>query len=130
MEDNQNTNGPETGSMSETPVSSDAHKEEDRDDHHKTLMGVLAYLGPLVLIPFLVAREDSFVKFHIKQGVVLFIISLLVWAASVIMWFLMPLWAIVNFAVLILALIGVLNVVRGKEKEIPLVGHYSAKIHI
>ncbi len=97
---------------------------------NKKLMGVLAYLGPLVLIPYLVAKEDPFVKFHIKQGVVLLIISILTWSASVLLWFLMPLWAIINFGIMILALIGVINVYHEKEKEIPFVGHYSSKINI
>ena len=130
MEDNKNPNAHEKEFTTEEPATSDNRKERTPEEHNKTLMGVLAYLGPLVVIPFLVALEDSFVKFHVKQGAVLFILSLLVWIASGVMWFLMPLWAIINFVVLILALIGVINVLRGKEKEIPLVGQYSSKINI
>lgn len=122
MDENNNMNN-------SGPVEAAAVPHESQEVHRK-LMGVLAYLGPLVIIPYLVAKEDSFVKFHIKQGVVLLIISILTWSASVLMAFLMPLWAIVNFGVLILALIGVVNVYHEKEKELPLVGHYSSKINI
>ena len=35
-------------------------------------MAVFSYLGPLIIISYLTAKEDSFVKFHIRQGAVLF----------------------------------------------------------
>ena len=42
---------------------------------HKNLFAVLSYLGPLVIISLLAGgKEDSFTKFHIKQGLVLFTI--------------------------------------------------------
>lgn len=129
MDENQNPNPSET---SQAPVMTVAPAPEEKksEEQHRKLMGVLAYMGPLVIIPYLVARNDSFVKFHIEQGSVLFIISLVVWFASSLMWFLMPLWALINFGVLILAIIGIINVFKGREKEIPLVGHYSSKINL
>lgn len=129
MDENQNTNNAGEASSVPAPVTAPA-AEKKSDDQHRKLMGVLAYMGPLVIIPYLVAREDSFVKFHIEQGLVLFIISLLVWFASSLTWFLMPIWAIVNFVILVLAFIGILNVLKDEKKEIPFVGHYSTKIKI
>ena len=34
-------------------------------------MAVLSYIGPLVIVSYIVANNDPFVKFHIKQGLVL-----------------------------------------------------------
>ncbi|OGG49656.1 hypothetical protein A2763_03170 [Candidatus Kaiserbacteria bacterium RIFCSPHIGHO2_01_FULL_54_36] len=95
--------------------------------HKNTLMAVLAYLGILVVIPLIVAKGDPFVKFHIKQGLVLVIIELAMWALAMTMlgWQLMPLVQIVNLGVLILAVIGIVNAVQGKEKELPLVGSFA-----
>jgi hypothetical protein len=42
------------------------------------LMGILAYIGPLIIVSYLVAKDDPFVKFHIKQGLVLFVIEIAV----------------------------------------------------
>lgn len=90
---------------------------------HRTLMGVLSYLGILVIIPILMAKDDSFVKFHIKQGVVLLIIEIAVWfVLSTFMWQLWMVWQLINLVTLVLAIIGVVNVVQGKEKELPLIG--------
>ena len=86
-------------------------------------MGVLSYLGILVIIPLLVARDDSFVKFHAKQGLVLLIIEIAVWfVLSAFLWQLWMFLQLINLATLILAIIGIVNVVQGKEKELPLVG--------
>ena len=95
----------------------------------KTLMGVLAYLGPLVIIPFLVSKDDPFVKFHIKQGLVLFIAELAFWLLSSYFWMIFyqfwMLYQLVNLGVLVLVVMGIINVVQGKEKELPLVGSFA-----
>ena len=38
-------------------------------------MAVLAYLGYLAIIPFFAARQSPFVRFHLNQSVVLFVIA-------------------------------------------------------
>lgn len=104
--------------------------EDKKEGTHKTLMGVLAYLGPLVIIPFLMAQDEPFVKFHIKQGLVLLIISIILWVAHGIAWSLWPIWNLLNLMVFIFAIIGIVNVLRGKEEELPLVGQYAEKIKV
>lgn len=91
----------------------------------KTVMGILAYLGPLVIISWAMAKQDPFVKFHIKQGLVLLVIEVFVWFLGMIFW---PLWILlnlVNLVVFILAIIGIINVVQNKENSLPLVGSYA-----
>lgn len=92
---------------------------------NRTLMGVLAYLGPLVIVSYLMAKDDSFVKFHIKQGLVLLVIEIIVWVLGSMSWSLYMLLNLLNLATLILAIIGIVNVVQGREKELPLVGQFS-----
>ncbi len=89
---------------------------------HKTLMGVLAYLGILIIIPFLMAKDDPFVKFHIKQGLLLVIVEIAVWVLGSSMWQLWMLLNLVNLATLILAIVGIVNVIQGNQKELPLIG--------
>ncbi|MFA6896654.1 MAG: DUF4870 domain-containing protein [Candidatus Paceibacterota bacterium] len=92
---------------------------------NKTLMGILAYIGPLVIVSYLVAKDDPFVKFHIKQGLVLIVIELIAWVLSSMFWRFFMFMNLVNLAVLIFAIIGILNVTQGKEKELPLIGQFS-----
>ena len=94
-------------------------------EQKNTLMAVLSYLGPLVIVSFLVANKDPFVKFHIKQGLVLLVIEI---ACSVLWSFMWQLWMIlqlVNLATFILSIVGIINAVQGHEKELPLVGSFA-----
>ncbi|MDH4358791.1 MAG: hypothetical protein OEV37_02500 [Candidatus Berkelbacteria bacterium] len=94
-------------------------------------MAVLCYLGILVLIPLLTdAKNDPFVKFHIKQGIVLLIFDIIIsviiaipvigWVVGTIGWIL----------VLILFIMGIVNAVGGQEKELPVIGKFGEKINI
>ena len=52
--------------------SENKEKESDYTFNETTIMASLSYVGPLVLIPFLTKKEDPFIMFHVKQGIVLF----------------------------------------------------------
>ena len=96
-------------------------------EQQNKLMAVLAYIGPLVIVSYLVANKNPFVKFHIKQGLVLFAISIICWflRMAVYSYAFWSILNIVNLAILVLAIIGIVNVVNGKEKELPVVGQFS-----
>ncbi len=91
---------------------------------HKTLMAVLAYLGILIIIPFLMAKDNPFVKFHIKQGLLLVIVEAIVWLLGMTMlgYQMWQFLQLINLAAIVFSIIGIVNVVQGKEKELPLIG--------
>jgi uncharacterized membrane protein len=93
-------------------------------------MALISYIGPLCLIPFINKNQDEFVKFHMKQGIVLLALELASW----IIFGMIPMfWLIGNlFGVvwLVLSVIGIINVTKNEKKEIPLVGKYADKIKI
>ena len=94
------------------------------------LMGILSYIGPLVIISYLTSKNDPFVKFHIKQGLVLLVIEVIVWFLGMILW---PLWLllnIINLITLVFAIIGVINAAQGQQKSLPLVGSYAKYFNI
>lgn len=98
-----------------------------------TLMALLSYLGPLVIVSYLVAKDDPFVKFHIRQGAVLFIIEIIIslFFSRMFMMVFLPLFfimPIINLALLVLSIVGIVNAVQGKEKELPLLGHLAVHI--
>src|SRR3989338_3745275 len=91
------------------------------------LMGVLAYLGPLVIIPYMVAEDNPFVKFHIKQGLVLLAFHVILWVLTPM--FFLGMWGIVkliNLALTVLSIIGIVNVLQKKERMLPIVGGLSS----
>ncbi|MEJ0021693.1 MAG: hypothetical protein WDN47_03910 [Candidatus Doudnabacteria bacterium] len=94
---------------------------------NNTVMGILAYLGILVIIPLLTdSRNNPFVKFHVKQGLVLLICDVIVglfWQTRVLGWVLVPL---LQFAIFVLVVIGIINVLNKQMKELPLIGQLAS----
>lgn len=92
-----------------------------------TGMAILAYLGILIIIPFLTdAKNDPFVKFHLKQGLVMLILYIV---GSFIFWVPVVGW-LLWIACLILMAIGISNAASGKEKELPIVGKFGSSFNI
>ncbi len=95
------------------------------------LMAALCYFGFLVLIPLLTdAKKEPYVKFHIKQGLVLFIagvINSMIFMIPILGWFAgFVIWIIL----LVLFIIGLINALNGKESQLPIIGKYGKKIKI
>lgn len=96
-----------------------------------TSMAVLCYLGLLVLIPLLTdAKNEPFVKFHIKQGLVLLISGVIVSAVMVLPIFGRIVGSVAWLVVLVLIVIGALNALGGKEEELPIIGQYGKNLNI
>jgi len=101
------------------------HSHGTTNKDNRTLMGILAYLGPLVIVSYLVAQNDPFVKFHIKQGLVLLVIEVIIWIIGPYAFGLWAIMRIVQLGVLFLTIVGIVNVVQNKEKDLPLIGQYA-----
>ncbi|HVM77198.1 MAG TPA: DUF4870 domain-containing protein [Candidatus Paceibacterota bacterium] len=90
------------------------------------VMAIFAYLGILIVIPFLTdAKGDPFVKYHIKQGLALLIFEAIGWVIGMIPflgWLVVWIFSVIS---VVLIVMGVVNVVNGQEKELPLVGRYA-----
>ncbi len=96
---------------------------------HRKLMGILSYLGILVVIPLILAKDDPFVKFHIKQGLVLLIVDILAWfVLSSFLWQLWMLAQLINLGIFILDIMGIVHVIQGKEQELPLIGSLARSL--
>ena len=108
-----------------------------KDAEDNKIMGVLAYLGILVLVPILAAKESPFARFHANQGLILLIVALILSVAigilSTILAFislsLAILTGVLSFAVsigcLVYMIIGIMNAVKGEMKELPIIGKYT-----
>jgi uncharacterized membrane protein len=94
-----------------------------------TAMAIIAYV--VFFIPLLTeAKDDPFVKYHVKQGLVLFI----AWIASgfismvpFIGWMLAPL---LSLAMLALMVVGIIGAAKGEQKPLPVIGKYADSFKI
>lgn len=88
-------------------------------------MAIVAYI--LFFVPLLTdSKNDPFVKYHVKQGLTLFITALII---AIISW--MPIiglfaW-ILNIVTLVLFIMGIINAAAGNEKPLPLIGKFASK---
>lgn len=102
------------------------------DESNTMVMGILAYLSILVLVPLLVAKDNPTVQFHVRQGMVLFIGGVAVWMLGnfgyMFLGILYPIIGLLNLGLLVLSIIGIIHVVKKEQKELPLVGSLAKHV--
>ncbi len=109
---------------------------DPKDIEDNKLMGILAYLSWLVLIPIFAAPKSKFARFHANQGLVLAIVEIIWWIATAIIttiayaiaWWLGSLLSTVlglaNIVFFVMLVLGILNAAGGKAKELPVIGKF------
>ena len=120
----QNTPVDLSEKFSELNNTADTTSEYDAQDIEKNkVMAVLAYI--LFFIPLLAAKDSKYARFHANQGLILFlggIISSVVAAIPVIGWIIAP---VAGLVITILAVLGIINALNGRAKDLPLVGKFK-----
>ncbi len=96
------------------------------------VMGGIAYLGILFLVPLLTKKDSKFAMFHAKQGMVLFIIEVILWIINFVLfasvfgavflgWIVWIVWMVVG----IFSLIGLIQALSGKYWKLPVLGGWA-----
>ena len=87
------------------------------------LFGALSYLWLLSVVMLILKKDDEFVRFHAKQGTVIFVASIILWFIPIIGW-------LMQIAVLVGVVIGFLKAYSGERFKMPVVGDLADKINI
>ena len=116
------------------PSTTNKPQAKSNDTSNDTLMGVLAYIGILCLIPLLAAKDSEFAQFHAKQGLNLFLLEVGVAVLSWVLGFMsivgglaflglmtMAIW-LVQIGFFVLSIIGIVNALNGKKEPLPIIG--------
>ncbi|MFZ3074085.1 MAG: DUF4870 domain-containing protein [Minisyncoccales bacterium] len=94
-----------------------------------TGMAMVAYV--VFFIPLLTEdKNDSFVKFHVKQGLTLFVAWIVMGFVSMIPligWTLAP---FLSLAMLVLMGLGIYGAYKGEQKLLPLIGGFADHFNI
>ncbi len=98
--------------------------EQQQDGAHNTAMAIIAYI--IFFVPLLTdARDDPFVKYHVKQGLVLFLSWVVVsFVVSMISFLYVIAW-ILHLALLVLLVIGIMHAVNGERRPLPVIGKFA-----
>ncbi|MGB2762308.1 MAG: hypothetical protein WBC21_02065 [Minisyncoccales bacterium] len=118
----QKNYNPPSASSSDKPEQVSEKKEKEKD-----LTVILSYIGILFLVPLIVCKDNAFAQFHAKQGLVLFIAEVATMLIAWIPFFGWFIGFICWFIWVILSLIGIINVMKGKQVSLPIIGKFAEK---
>ncbi|MBO4879977.1 MAG: zinc-ribbon domain-containing protein [Clostridia bacterium] len=110
--------------------------EEKQDADQNKAMGILAYIGILVLIPIFAAKNSRFARFHANNGLLLLIGEVAFSIVGMIIGAIFPAYDLpgLNFIfnfflsyipsilLVVLAVFGIIHAAKGQKKELPVVG--------
>ena len=119
--------------FSDTEDTSAEYDKKDVEDNK--IMAVLAYLGILFLVPLLAAPNSKFARFHANQGIVLAITEVaysIVYSILAAIFSMIPVLGgiltvvlgLVWIVFLVFVILGIVNAVNGKAKELPVIGKF------
>ncbi len=105
---------------------------EEKDAQDNKVMGILAYLFLLVLVPIFAAKESKWARFHANQGLVLAIIEgalyvtmavlgwipVLGWIVNIVCW-------LANIGCVVLAVLGIVAAAKGQAKDLPIISKFK-----
>ena len=115
--------------MTDTPNNTDR-----KDIEQNKYIAAIGYLFFLCLVPLILKQGSKFAQFHGKQGLVLTIAAILWWLLSRVLSIIPILGWLVSFvgwvALIILAIMGVLNAAAGKYWKMPFLGQYADQIKL
>lgn len=90
------------------------------------LIVALSYVWILFIIPLLTLRKSRFAQFHAKQGLVLFIVELVL---SLVMWIPVIGW-LIGIVLILVCLIAIIRAYNGEWWKIPFIYQWSEKIKL
>jgi uncharacterized membrane protein len=100
--------------------------DQKKDIEENKVLAALSYLGILVLVPILAGKDSKFVKFHAKQGLVLFIVDVI---ASFFVWIAVIGW-LLGLGLVIISLYGFVQALQGRHWRLPYLADYAEKLNI
>lgn len=112
-----------------TPIAAPQIVDPKEIEAGKTF-AILSYVLSFVWLPFfivpLVQRENTFALYHAKQVMLLWLAGVAMSVVCGVLFCLAPVIApIVGLGLLALAIMGLLNAIKGEMKPLPLIGKFA-----
>lgn len=144
--DTENKNGFAQKVMEINNTTDSTSEFDSKDIEENKYISLLAYLGVLVFVPMFVKKDSKFTRFHSNQGLLLLILGVAHGILQIILHAILraifpwrwsyglvggrgPVYGVLStvlsllwIAVAALAVIGIINAVTGKAKELPFIG--------
>lgn len=135
MEEKDNIIDVESEVIEEKKVDNTGNSNQN-DQSNTILFSILSYIGILWLIPLLVEKNDKVVRFHVNQGIVLFIFDIIGSIAVGILSAIFVFIPVISFLGVVIAslfgilcfvlmIIGIVNAANKSEKPLPIIGKFQ-----
>ncbi len=108
------------------------------DVEENKVLSILCYFGILFLIPYFMKKESQYIKFHANQGLILFIFNIALGIVSGIIGAIFGailgeigvllstlLGSLISLIGLVFMVLGIINAISGKAKELPIIGRFT-----
>ncbi|MDQ5981659.1 MAG: hypothetical protein QG570_409 [Patescibacteria group bacterium] len=86
------------------------------------LLAAVSYLWILSVVVYLLKKDNAYIAFHAKQGMVLMVIGLVLMIVPIIGWAL-------NLVVFIAVVVGAVKAYTGEKYRLPLIADLADKIN-
>ncbi len=100
------------------PTAAPTPEDEKRDVEENKDIAAFGYLWVMSVIVYVLRRHSPFVRFHAKQAMLLFVVSLLVWFIPFVN-------RALELVLLACMAYGFLNAAQGQRKDVPIAGPLS-----
>ena len=112
------------------------NKFDANDVAQNKVMGILAYLEILCLVPIFAAKNSPYARFHANQGLVLLlaeviygviytVITLAVGWIPVVGWIVVAVLGLASLVFIVLIVLGIMNACSGEVKKLPVIGNIT-----
>ncbi len=90
----------------------------------------LSYFGLLMIIPAVIYKDNPFVVYHVKQGLVLAILNVFLAFLMIVLQTDKTIDLLANIFTMFLMITGVLNAISGKMKPLPVIGEIAENLNL
>lgn len=90
------------------------------------LQSILSYLGILWLVAYFVGKEqrNDVSRYHLKQGLGLFIVSLVFGIVLQILMTITTIFGLLGLIILFIFVMGIINAINEEKKPLPFIGKF------
>lgn len=131
-------------SVSESPITSSVTQSPKPLEVDTKVFAALSYLSVLFVIPWVTKKDQVFVVFHIKRGMTIFFMEVIVWfilwliesfltilfSVLHVVWLIVWLYKLAWLLFAVVSLAGVYWAMTGKQKSLPWVELFAKNIKI
>lgn len=100
--------------------------EPKQPEQPNRLLAACSYLGILFLIPLLAEKDDEFVRFHVRQGIVLFALEVIVSLGFLNE----SAGSLLCLVLIVISLVAAFRTYQGKKWLLPIVGEHAQRIKL